>query len=245
MAEVIKLYKILPVADGLQNWADVHRRLLAPLASPLVEITQVDLPDAPISAIGGAYDTNLVSLLQLEEALRGEKAGYDAVVMGCLDEPGVAAAKEALTIPVVGEAEAALHYASFLGRRFSFVKGDSGGRGVIEDLVRKYGFSHKLASIRTFPESPLSFAKNETPLLSRMLEQARLAVEQDGADVIIGYGSIDILQHLNQQLGVPIISPVQASVIIAESLVRLRISHSKQAFPTPATVEKLQQRGVS
>jgi|GEM_PF-2802969 len=39
--------------------------------------------------------------------------------------------------------------------------------------------------------------------------------------------------YLQEQFGVPVISPPQASVMMAESLVRLNITQSKRAYPRP------------
>ena len=237
MGKPIRIYKILPVADGIKNWGKVHEELLASIDQPDVEITQVDLPDSPITEIKSQYHTELVANLHTLEAVKGAEAGYDGVVMGCLDEPGVAAAKELLTIPIVGQAEASMHYASIVGRRFSFVKGgEHAGLGwgdLIVDLVHKYGFGSKLASVRHVVARPLQFAAQKNALPNAMLEQARRAIEDDGADVIIGYGGLDVINYLQDQLGYPVISPILASVMMIESLVRLNLSQSKHAFPNP------------
>ena len=237
--EKIRLYKILPVRDGKKEWGQIQRGLLASLEMPQVEITEVDLPEAPIKEINSAYHVGLVAMLQVEEAIKAEKTGYDAVVMGCLDEPGVSEAKEALNIPVVGEAEASMHYASLVGRRFSFIGGSPESKGILEDLARKYGFQEKLASVRKIAASPLDFASKKSGLSEEMLVLAQQAIEQDGADALIGYGDIECIQYLRDQLCVPVISPVQASVMMAESLVRLDLAQSKRAYPTPSNLNDI------
>jgi Asp/Glu/hydantoin racemase len=87
----------------------------------------------------------------LDRAIYAEKAGYDVVGVVCLLEPGITAAKEALSIPVVGATEKAMHDASFTGCRFSFLlpgnqegnlKGADTAVG-LEDLAKKYGFNSK------------------------------------------------------------------------------------------------------
>ena len=178
--------------------------------------------------------------MQGEEAIKAEKAGYDAVVLGCLDEPGVSEAKEALSIPAVGEAEASMHYASLVGRKFSFVGGSPESKGVLEDLAKKYGLYHKLASVRKISASPLDFASQKSGVLERLLAVGRQAIEEDGADALIGYGGIDGIEHLRRELGVPVISPVQASVLMAEALVRSNLSHSKRAYPTPSDLSHIE-----
>ena len=241
MKSLIRLYKIIPVRDGIKEWGHLQRGLLAPLEVPGVEITEVDLPRAPIKEINSAYHVGLVAMLQVEEAMKAEKAGYDAVVLGCLDEPGVSEAKEALSIPAVGEAEASMHYASLVGRKFSFVGGSPESKGVLEDLAKKYGLFHKLASVRKISASPLDFASQKSGLLERLLTVGRQAIEEDGADSLIGYGGIEGIEHLRRELGVPVISPVQASVLMAEALVRSNLSHSKLAYPTPSDLNQIKE----
>jgi hypothetical protein len=41
------------------------------------------------------------------------------------------------------------------------------------------------------------------------------------------------LSYLQGHLKVPVIDSVQASAMMAESLVRLKLTHSKRAFPLP------------
>ena len=230
----------MPVRDGINEWGHIQKGLLAPLKIPGVEITEVDLPRAPIKEINSAYLVGLGAMLQVEEAIKAEKAGYDAVVLGCLDEPGVSEAKEALSIPAVGEAEASMHYASLVGRKFSFVGGSPESKGVLEDLAKKYGLYHKLASVRKISASPLDFASQKSGVLERLLAVGRQAIEEDGADALIGYGGIDGIEHLRRELGVPVISPVQASVLMAEALVRSNLSHSKRAYPTPSDLSHIE-----
>ena len=230
----------MPVRDGLKEWGSHQDGLLAPLKMSGVTITEVDLPRAPIKEISSAYHVGLVAMLQVEEAIKAEKAGYDAVILGCLDEPGVSEAKEALQIPAVGEAEASMHYASLVGRSFSFVGGSPESKGVLQDLAKKYGFHHKLASVRKISASPLDFASEKSGVLERLLLAGRQAVEEDGADSLIGYGGIEGIEHLRRELGVPVISPVQASVLMAETLVSSGLSHSKIAYPVPSDLSQIQ-----
>ena len=228
----IRIYATIPHADGIKAWGKHHIEIFERICSPQVEVTIGDIPHAPINTILSVYDAELVGHLHVEEALKAEAAGYNAVAMGCLDEPGVSAAKEALTIPAVGEAEASMHYASMAGRRFSFV-----GPDVPVDLVHKYGFASKLASIVPVNAPSLDYAAEEPRLPQELLDAARKAIKDDGADVIIAYGTLMVTDYLRDQLSVPVIDPVQATVMMAEAMVRLRISQSKQAYPNPISLQ--------
>ena len=246
MKEKIRLYYILPLDSGLESWGEHTRQLMEAITGPGVGITLVDLPGAPVKTIMSTYHSDLVTPLCIAEAIKAERDGYDAVGVGCLLEPGITAMKEILDIPVVGDAEAAMHFASFVGRRFTFLlPGSRAGRLLgsdtaagIEDLARKYGFVQKLASIRSVPAQSLDFASKRTGLPEAMLDQAQKAVEQDGADSIISYPTMDILCHLQENLQVPVIDPVQAFTMMAVSLVRLKVAQSKRAFPKPYEFRK-------
>ena len=70
-------------------------------------------------------------------------------------------------------------------------------------------------------------------LNNEMLLQAQKAIEEDGADSIIGYGSLDLITFLQRNIKVPVIDPVRSGVIFVESLIRLGMTHSKRTFPKP------------
>ena len=230
--EKIRIYATIPHADGIAAWGKHHEEQFDRIFSPQVEVTIGDIPQAPIKTILSVYDAELVGHLHVEEALKAEAAGYHAIAMGCLDEPGVAAAKEALTIPAVGEAEASMHYASMAGRRFSFV-----GPDIPPDLVRKYGFASKLASIVPVDAPSLDYAAEKSTLPQDLLDASRKAIKDDGAEVIIAYGTLMVIDYLRAQLSVPVIDPVQSTVMMAEAMVRLRISQSKKAYPSPVSLK--------
>jgi allantoin racemase len=99
-----------------------------------------------------------------------------------------------------------------------------------------YGFSDKLASVRAVSGKTLEFAGRDASLPQAMIEQAHLAMNEDGADAVIGYGSLDVIESLQRELPIPVIDPIQASAMMAESLARLNIAQSKRAFPTPESL---------
>ena len=245
MGDKVRIYKIIPVAKGLENWGPVHEELLAEIAHDGVEVVQADLPDTPFDSIPYSYQCDIVASHHAQAAVRAEAEGFDAVAMGCLHEPGVSAAKELLQIPVVGEFQASIHLACLVARKFSFVTGGTrrseirprtakpGYGGKTTDLIRQYGVSDNLASIRGVGGGILAFASEQQSLVEMMIKEAELAIEEDGAQAIIGYGGLPFIGAMRRALPVPVISPIQASVVVAEMLVRSGMSQSKIAFPSP------------
>src|SRR5690606_19236748 len=98
----IRILKTIPVRGGLRRWRPAQERLVQPLLHPGLVVEWADLPEAPVEEIETSFDSDLVALPHLRLAVQAEAQGYDAVAMGCLDEPGVAAAREACRIPVTG-----------------------------------------------------------------------------------------------------------------------------------------------
>jgi hypothetical protein len=74
----------------------------------------------PVS-IEGHYDEALASVGVIDEVRKGEADGVDAYVLACFGDPGLMAARELATGPVIGIAQAAFHAASFAGRSFAIV----------------------------------------------------------------------------------------------------------------------------
>jgi len=202
---------------------------------PDTEITIVNIKKGPES-IEMIYDEVWAELETLLEAEKAEKEGYDAVIDYCFGDPGLVALKEALDIPVVGLNEASIHIASTLGRKFSVVGvGGKKAEGLLIEKVKAYGLEHKLASVRLTEIKVLDIKKEFDKLVNALYEEAKKAIEEDGADVIVlGCGSLlNIADILQEKLGVPVIDPGLAALKFTEMLVKLGLKQSKKAYPKP------------
>lgn len=229
----MRIKVIVPVSTGL--WNDGVEGAYNTVKDPDTEITVVNLTKGPES-IEQYYDIAWSELETLKEAEKAEKEGYDAVIIYCFSDPALFAAREKLTIPVVGLREAALHIASMLGRKFSIVGvGSKNSEGKTLDAVRMYGLAPKLASIRTVDFTVLDIANEMEKIKQALLKEAKHAIENDDAEVIVlSCGSlIGLGKWLQEQLGVPVIEPGLIALKITEDLVKLSLSHSKISFRNP------------
>jgi len=206
--------------------------------------TQIDvqyLPQGPDSLEFG-YDKAVAELPTVHAAERAEEGGFDGVIIYCFADPGLAAARESLSIPVVGLCEPSLHIASLLGDRFTIIlAGDPqrfvSKRAVVLQRVRGYGFAHKCASIRSLGVPVLALEAQQDEKIRRLVSEARAAVEEDGADtIVLGCGGILHLEpEVLSDVGVPIIVPAVAALKLCEGLIRMRVRQSKLTYATPAT----------
>lgn len=171
----------------------------------------------------------------IDEVVKAESEGFDAVVVYCFGNPGVYAAREAVDIPVIGIGEAAQLLAMSLGRKFSII-------GTVPQAIKRHrdkakviGSIEKLASIRCINIHVLDLDKDTEILKESILKEAEKAIKEDDADVIVlGCGGMmGIARDISLRLGVPVIDPGMAGFKFAELLCEMKLSHSKKSFMKP------------
>jgi len=229
----LRIKVVVPVTTNI--WNEMIREAYEAVKDPGTEITIVNLERGPES-IEQHYDVVWTELFALREIEKAEEEGYDGVISYCFDDPALYAAKEKLRIPVVGIQEPSIHVASILGRRFSVVGvGGALATGSSWDAAKLYGLADSLVSVRIADIPVLDIKKDTEKLRSALLAQARKAVEEDDADVIVlGCGGlVGLTQELQRELKVPVIDPGLVALKIVEDLVKLGLAQSKKAFPFP------------
>lgn len=163
-----------------------------------------------------------------------DQSYFDGVVIFCAADPGVSAAKECLRIPVVGIMESSVALANLLGRRFTWLSPLSRGNGFMLDKIRSTGLDDRLASIRSI-EVPFTDMENDGALLEKTIAEGRKAINDDNADtLIIGCtGMVGVANEAQEALGIPVIDAGVVGLRMCEALVKMNLSQSKRAYPTP------------
>jgi allantoin racemase len=203
--------------------------------------TEVDYRSVRFSgtSANSHYDLFLVEAGVLELAVSAEEEGYDAVCTGSVGDPAMLQLRSRLSIPVVGPGHVALHVASLLGTRVSIIATTPAWAFMYRRNLNLYEMGHKLASIRDIstPWTREGYYSDEGQHhIELLVEEGRKAIEKDGADVLmVGSTSMHVaVQAMQEALPVPVIDPQPWSLKIAESLVKLGVSHSKLAYASPA-----------
>lgn len=202
-----------------------------------VDVDVICLNEGPVSLEGG-FDEALIGPPLLALARGAEQDGYDAIVIDCAMDPALRAVRELVNIPVTSAGESALLYALGLGDKISVVTVLENTARVIGDRIRTYGLQGRVASIR-FADVPVLELENTDQAGEAILSEARKAIDNDGADVIVlgCTGMSPIAAFLQERLEVPVVDPAVAALTMAESLVRMRLSHSKKCYLTPPKKE--------
>jgi Asp/Glu/hydantoin racemase len=187
------------------------------------------------------YEALVFDMYIAEAGLRAEEEGYDAVIMDTVSDSGLYALRSRLSIPVLGPGLVSYAVGMMLGKRFSIITMWDKWRHLYEKNLDTYHLWAKCASIRAVnipPDVEALLAGKEEEMFERLTEEARLAIEHDGAGVIL-LGSTTMHQagdYMAAHLPAPVINPGPVAIKIAETLVQLGLSHSKVDFPSPSTI---------
>ncbi|MEV4017435.1 aspartate/glutamate racemase family protein [Nonomuraea angiospora] len=202
------------------------------VASPDTVVTAVS-PSMGPESIESHYDEALAVPGVLAEVSAGEHDGVDGYVIACFGDPGLDAARELATGPVVGIAEAAMHAATLVGRSFSVVTTLSRTVGRAWELAHRYGFA---AACRGVHACDIPVLDLEDPAARKSVtELCVAAVERDGSDsVVLGCaGMASFCAEVSRETGVPVIDGVAAATKLVESLVSLGLRTSTRGEYAP------------
>ena len=203
------------------------------------ELSHVMLEDGPVS-IESEYEEALALPGIIEQVVIAESEGMDAVIINCASDPGIDAAREVASIPVIGPAQAAFSLSTMLAQQFSVIAILERDIPDLDRMFRVYGILDRIASVRVMNIPVLDLFKDRNKAIDAMTKAALLALKEDRAEAITfdctGLTGIvdDVKSNLSKEgFDVPVIEPVASSLKLAETLVDLGISHSKITYPVP------------
>ena len=228
--------KIVVINPNTSESMTAHlRRELETVRGATTELIVVNPEHGPVS-IESAYDEAYAIPPTLELVKRAEEEGADAVVLACFSDPGLEAAREAVSIPVIGLEESTLHVAATLGHRFTILTSFRQRVPSKIDHVHMRGLGSRLASIRPLEMSVLEMDSEPTRTKERILVTATAAVREDGAEVIIlgCAGLAGYAPDVEAALGVVVLDPSPIALKTAELMVELKLRQSKHGlYATP------------
>jgi allantoin racemase len=172
----------------------------------------------------------------IEAFIDADKEGFDAGSVHCFGDPGIREARAVVKMPLFGPAEAAMHFACQIGRRFAVIGTNMPGQlEQLSEQVRQHGLEQRLIpdGIR-FDDQPFTEAfpqwlANPQLCADSVAEVAERCVS-DGADVIVlgcagtcalcskvGFHKLDV-----DGQEVPIVDSVMVALKLAEMAVDVK-----------------------
>lgn len=183
------------------------------------------------ASIESATDEAMALPGLLAQIRAGEAAGVDAHVIACFGDPGLRAARETASAPVIGIAEAAMQMACLVSASFSVVTTLARTVPTAHRLLEDYGMKSRCRRVRATGIAVLELEAQTSDLLRQKIgDECRRALAEDGVGAIVlgCAGMADLCTELTKQLGVPVIDGVTAAVKLAEALAVLQIRTSKR-----------------
>ncbi len=229
----------------------IHIRLLVPVTTKAArtpeDLTALSQPGVRYSAaiieagppsIESRVDEAFAVPSLVEIARQAEADRVDAVVIDCMGDPGLAALREAVSIPVIGAAQGAMAMASSMAHSFGIVSVLARTEAKFRELVAVYGHERQYVGARTISMPVLDVISHKDEIKEQLAEKALLLVRDSGAGAIIlgctgFFGCAEFMRSRLHEQGyaVPVIDPLPLATLVAAVAVRHGVSHSKISYP--------------
>lgn len=188
-------YQTMADVSRYPTYAEALRARASGLLRPDTEVvvhgvtagTYGELPPGNVSIHPLAYHVLLDQVVG--NAIRAEREGFDAVILGSYSEPHLRVIRSAIDIPVVSLAETTLLVGCTLGKRVGVVTSTKSIQWMIEHIVDNHHLRGRITPIRVtdpeFTEDDLRDALVDPRKLIAAFESAARACIDDFADVLI------------------------------------------------------------
>lgn len=241
MATIKRILMIVPVPVPDVALPGFAAQIPAELIRPDIAIDFIGCRNGA-NLLDSPYEQTLADAFVLEAGARAEAQNYAAVCINSMSDSGLAALRSRLSIPVVGPGRASFFLAADLGKKFSVLTMWKRWHPLYEKLALETGLGDRLASIRdidTRPDTAELLAGKEDIVFARLEQEARKAIDEDGADVLI-LGSTTMHQSaswLASRVEVPVLNPGLVAFKLCETLLDLGLTQSKKTYFAPETAQ--------
>lgn len=202
-----------------------------PYVGPDIEVVKVEHPPGGVRMgfIDSHSEEAIEALEVMKSAVACEKLGYGAMMIGCTADPGLYAARELVKMPVLGPCESSMLLAASLGHGFVAITLTKAHVPDIYKRASRVGVESKLKAVRYVDY------RGGKPPIERFVKEVNDAADKDGAHAVVALcmGWVNYIADLQKLVSIPIVNPGLAPIRHAETLIKLGLSHSKQAFPDP------------
>lgn len=196
---------IVPITGLTEGAIEERLSYLRGISDPGTEVEAVQVEAGP-PAIESEADEVFAGPEVLRLVMEAERDGVDAAIIWCGGDPALAAARGLVDIPVIGPGEAMAALSMVLGRR----------------------------PCRVVPDIPVLEMRSD---LDGTVEALRVEIEErierrEGDVFVLGCLALwGLGERFRESLGVPILDGAEASLKVAELVVKLGLKHSRIAYP--------------
>lgn len=194
-------------------------------------VTNAQISQGPAS-IESSVDEVLAAPGVVNAAIKAEADGAGAVVIDCMLDPGLDAAREAVLIPVIGCGEAAMRAAS---APFAVVTVLQRQERAFSDLARKYGLANEMKGTIGIGIPVLALEANREYAIAATIRGAEAAMEVGAEVIIFGCtGMLGFAEDVSNLLGgARVIDPLPNAIVAAHAAVENAQLTDKSSYPAP------------
>lgn len=215
-------------------------------------VSQSQIETGPAS-IESELDEALAQPGVVKQAILAERDGAEAIVIDCMGDPGLEAAREVVSVPVLGPCQTSMHVASMLAHRFSVITVLERLAHGFRNRAEVYGLGRKLASTRSVDIPVLDLENDDQQLLKALTLRSIEAIEADGAHALIFgcTGMLGYAHRLEEALaregypGIPVVDPIPTTLNVAKAVISSRLTHSDRTYPSPPEKMRSGYPGIS
>ena len=195
-------------------------------ASEDTEIVSVE-PNVGPESIEGFYDEAFCIPGLVEEIEKHSDA--DSYIIACFDDTGLEVIRSITEKPVIGIGEAAYHIATMIAGNFTVITTLSRSIRPLTHNLKKYGLFENCVKVTAIEVPVLDLENISKENLDKLNKGIQDTKKNDSAEAIIlgCAGMADLAKNLETKHKLPVIEGVSSAVVLAESLVNLKIKTSK------------------
>ena len=195
-------------------------------ASVDTEIVSVE-PNVGPESIEGFYDEAFCIPGLVEEIEKHSDA--DSYIIACFDDTGLEVIRSITQKPVIGIGEAAYHIATMVAGNFTVITTLSRSIRPLTHNLKKYGLFENCVKVTAIEVPVLDLENISSENLYKINKVIKDTIENDNVEsIILGCaGMADLARNLEIKHKLPVIEGVSSAVVLAESLVNLKIKTSK------------------
>lgn len=232
----VKLLVIRPIISNRED--ELEEAIFRPFLSPGTEVEARRLMYGSPS-IENEYDAAMNAPEVIRLAVEGEKEGFDGAIIDCFVDPGLEAAREAVSYPVVGAGFSSIQLALSVGHRIGIITIVPSILPMVRRLNSSYINTGRVVSVRSI-DVPVLNIDSDDLIYDKLFSESVQAIQKDGADsIVLGCTGLGGMAHkiatrlFDLGINVPVVDPIGASVAILEGMIRSNIRHSKLGWMTP------------
>lgn len=222
----MKILILNPVSTAI--WNAPVKQYIEAIASPETSFNVTNLDEGPES-IEQEHEVVEAAPLAVKRTIEAEKEGYNGVIINCFDDPGLHAAREKVSIPVLGIGETSITLALTLAPTIGIISTGSSSKIYYRKKALNLGFTNRIVYCSGIDVGVLDLRKNIDTVLEKLYLEGKQAVEDYNArGIVLGCGGfIGIAKKLEEMLKVPVIDPTPITFKFMECLLKLNYTHSR------------------